>query len=301
MAQSTEKNNRVFFNEGDHWEFHSKEADRQRFNEIIRNIDATCITKFTSNNCFRISQGVSDIGRHGVPQNGYNLEWSLYEVVDKNGQARERGVDNTICTTTLSNGIRHSYVVVPRMNSDPTDPRPCEWTIDKSRSFKDINDPRVIVMARGYCGAVSVLSKCLTNSFEKTIRDGYKITTDNPSTPFARVCSTGHIENLLSLAIQEFVPNENNVRIVSIEAGDKGLMAYDQGFMSDASFNEESNFVPFDGENIESNIVKNDSAVSKITDEGKDDSLLDNSTLIMGTVKPVQIAQKIENEGQIQA
>lgn len=174
--------------------------DYQRYNEITRNIYTSKVGEFAIENVFRKSEGITT----SYPK---NIELSLWRVTDRNVSAWERGIDRSEFVLEKPDKERISYVIVPRMNTDTTDLYPCEYTEQKDSTFEDINDPRVIVMARSYKGIIGELAKDFTLKNEEAIRSGYKFLTDDRSELYSEFSSPAFLKAVTSQAVRMFEPN----------------------------------------------------------------------------------------------
>lgn len=174
--------------------------DYQRYNEITRNIYTSKVGEFAIENVFRKSEGLST----AYPK---NIELSLWRVTDRNVSAWERGIDRSEFVLEKPDRERVSYVIVPRMNTDATDLYPCEYTEQKDSTFEDINDPRVIVIARSYKGIIGELAKDFTLKNEEAIRSGYKFLTDDRSELYSEFSSPAFLKAVTSQAVRMFEPN----------------------------------------------------------------------------------------------
>ncbi len=175
-------------------------GDYARYNQLAGAMVASKVGEISVENFFRRQ----DTLRFGSPR---NIELSLWRVNDRNVNAWERGLDNSKFVITKSNGERVSYVLVPRMNTDEKDPYPCEYTEAKDRTFEDINDPRVIVIARSYKGAVAEIAKDLVIKNEEPLRAGYKFLADESSETFCDFSNPHFLRAVTEQAVQMFEPN----------------------------------------------------------------------------------------------
>ena len=151
--------------------------DYLRYNEISRGITTSKVGKVLFGDFYRKSE-------HPIYAHEVDIEFSLWRLVDKNANAAERGVDpfNNF-TSTMPNGYRISYALVPRMNTDIFDIHPCEYTKEKSATFEDVNDPRVVLIARSYKGIVAEIAKDFIIKLEDSFSNQYRYTRDRG--PFA--------------------------------------------------------------------------------------------------------------------
>ncbi len=174
--------------------------DYQRYNEIARGIYTSKVGEIAVENVYRKAERVTT----AQPK---NIELSLWRVTDKNVSAWERGVDRSEYVIEAPNGERISYVIVPRMNTDPRDPRPAEYTRAKDKTFEDINDPRVVVIARSYKGIVGELAKGFILKNEEVIRNNYKILTDDTQESYSEFSNPLFLKAVTTQAVHMFEPN----------------------------------------------------------------------------------------------
>lgn len=174
--------------------------DYQRYNEISRGIYTSKVGEVSVKNVYKKSESKLS----GSPK---SIELSLWRVTDKNVTAWERGIDKSEFVIKKPNGERVSYVVVPRMNTQSSDPNPYEYTEEKDATFEDIDDPRVIVIARSYKGVVAELAKDFILRNEEGIRQNYKFLTDDKTERYCEFSNPQFLRVVTSQAVQMYEPN----------------------------------------------------------------------------------------------
>lgn len=192
----------MFFREGEMLTFPGTKLHRDyaRYNQIAKNMYASKLGELAVDGFYRM-------GERSATSSSRSIELSLWRVTDKNVRAPERGVDSSKYILTKPNRERVSYIVVPRMNTDGRDAHPCEYTTKKDRTFEDINDPRVIVIARGYKGMVSEIAKDLVLKNEKEIREGYRYLADEENEKYCPFSNTQLLTAITGQALQMFDQN----------------------------------------------------------------------------------------------
>ena len=174
--------------------------DYQRYNDIARGLYTSKVGEIAVENFFREGET-----RFTAPSK--SIELSLWRVIDRNVNAIERGIDRSQFVIEKPNRERVSYVVVPRMNTDIHDTRPFEYTDEKDETFEDINDPRVIVIARSYKGVVAELAKDFIEKNEEGIRHGYKFLADDRTERYCYFSNPQFLRAVTEKAVQMFEPN----------------------------------------------------------------------------------------------
>lgn len=192
----------MFFKNGERLIFRGEDIhkDYKRYNQIAREIYTSKIGEFSVNDVYKKSESQSN----AHPK---KLELSLWRVTDKNANAKERGIDTSEFVIEKPGGEIVSYVVVPRMNTDTKDKRPCEYTEEKADTFEDINDPRVSVIARSYKGVVAEIAKDLVLENEKEVRENYKILADQKKDVYIDFSNKMLIDALIKQAVRTYEPN----------------------------------------------------------------------------------------------
>ena len=139
----------------------------ERYNQLSKGITASKVGQVISSSFYRKYET-------GIFPDDVKLTFSLWRLVDENIGADERGVDvyNNF-TVTLPYGKRISYAVVPRMSTDRSDKYPCEWTSEKEELFEDMNDPRVVLIARAYRGIIAEIAKDFVLKYEAPFQNEY--------------------------------------------------------------------------------------------------------------------------------
>lgn len=192
----------MFFKEGEMLSFPGVNIhkDYARYNKISRGIRTSKLGELSVEGFYRT-------GEQSVSAKSKTLELSLWRVTDNNTGMWERGVDNSKFVITKPNGERVSYVIVPRMNTDTRDKRPCEYTSAKDETFEDINDPRVIVIARSYKGVVAEIAKDLVLKNERDIRENYRYLADEKRQKYCSFSNPQLLTAITEQALQLFEPN----------------------------------------------------------------------------------------------
>ena len=173
----------------------------QRYNQLARGLSAYKLGKMTVDDFYRQSEfaALNDYSRR--------IEFSVWRITDKNINAQERGIDNTPFTITKPDGERVSYVIVPRMNTDKSDPYPLEYTERKDPTFEDINDPRMILIARSYKGVIAEIAKDYVFKYESALRQDYKFLADPDKEIYCSSSNRGLIKAITKEGVKMFEPN----------------------------------------------------------------------------------------------
>ena len=192
----------MFFRGGERLIFQGDDIhnDYKKYNNITRGIYVSKIGEIAVENAFRLQETMST----ARPK---NVELSLWRVTDRNVSIWERGVDRSNFVIEKPNGERISYVLVPRMNTDENDPYPYEYTLGKDATFEDINDPRVIVIARSYKGVTGEIAKDLVLKNEEGLRTNYKFLTNEITGQYSEFSNPQFLKALTAQAVKMFEPN----------------------------------------------------------------------------------------------